>query len=213
MLKGLIATSVLLIAMSSPLFASDVAITVTDTSGRSIQGVNVSISSKLSNWSGRTDKNGIFSLFNVPVNERFSMTLDRKDGTNPVSVNNLMFPVQNSTLPITVEYGVVHKADYYSAKLPSNPSTGYSWKVISITPDSIFSLSDTTYTTEETKPENNIRVGAGGIEKVIFKAIGIGKATMVIGYLRIWENGIAPIKYHICSVVSRVQQIKQIQQY
>lgn len=212
MFRSLFLTTLILSILASPVLAADISVTATDNSSRPVAGIAVKVVSEKMSWNCITNRDGAFSLANVPANKPFELLFNRKDGTEPVHISGLVFPDHKATLPISIEYGVVSKGDYYSVRLPSNPTTGYSWKVLMVNPESTFKFNSNEYITEQTRPENKIRPGSGGIEKFNFKAIGLGKTNIVLGYLRNREKGISPVSYHICSVMSRTKQNKQIQE-
>lgn len=68
--------------------------------------------------------------------------------------------------------------------LESNASTGFSWE-ISVEPDEkIIKITDHEYV----EPEDTSMVGAPGEEVWKFKAEKAGKTTMVLEYVRSWEE-------------------------
>jgi len=72
----------------------------------------------------------------------------------------------------------------YTIDLDSNPTTGYSWRLVSPT-NSVFMLVTNTY-----GPKKNTErlVGSGGVEHWTFKAVGKGRAELVLEYMRPWEK-------------------------
>jgi inhibitor of cysteine peptidase len=75
-------------------------------------------------------------------------------------------------------------------KLPSNPTTGYSWRLTEPLPD-MLELSDKDY---RTPAENRHLVGAGGVEEWRFKAVRRAEATLVFEYVRPWEKDTPPVE-------------------
>ena len=81
---------------------------------------------------------------------------------------------------ITVKSGEV-----ITLTLESNPTTGYSWQVMDI--DNVILVQDGD---SEFTQASNLEglVGAGGMETFRFEAIGVGEATLELGYMRPWES-------------------------
>lgn len=70
----------------------------------------------------------------------------------------------------------------FSISLPSNPTTGYSWKVVRIDKTML------DLTNEDYKPPKSGLIGAGGIQIWQFKPIKKGKTILKLAYQRPWEN-------------------------
>lgn len=75
--------------------------------------------------------------------------------------------------------------------LESNPSTGYSWQVVTGDMNVIPLMTDPEYTADSNDP--NI-VGGGGTETFHFTANAVGTTVLQLGYLRPWEEGVDPIE-------------------
>ena len=67
--------------------------------------------------------------------------------------------------------------------LESNPTTGYSWQVMEVENAVLTQDGEADY-----KSESQNLVGAGGTETFQFKAVGSGKTTLKLGYMRPWES-------------------------
>ncbi len=68
--------------------------------------------------------------------------------------------------------------------LESNQTTGYSWGLKQISDTSILAKTDSKYVA----PTSGL-AGAGGKEVWNFKALKLGKTTLIMGYSRPWEGG------------------------
>jgi len=77
--------------------------------------------------------------------------------------------------------------DTVRIKLPSNPTTGYSWA----NPEALAIVELIASHVE--KPATN-RVGASGYQVFTFKASSPGEAELVLNYLRPFEKGTPPAK-------------------
>lgn len=90
------------------------------------------------------------------------------------------------TLPSVVVQ--VKSGDDFFIALPSNATTGYSWKA---------HIADAKLITSEGNVYQNptsSAVGAGGQQLFIFHASGSGTTSIAFAYARPWEKNVAPAK-------------------
>jgi len=73
--------------------------------------------------------------------------------------------------------------------LDSNPTTGYSWQLTEPLSGIMAQQGEVAFTQQG---EEGL-VGAGGVEVFRFTAEQAGTAIIQLGYLRVWEEGVAPI--------------------
>jgi inhibitor of cysteine peptidase len=97
------------------------------------------------------------------------------------------------TNPIEVEVG-----QGLEFTLDSNRTTGYQWELAEPLNESILKLVGSEYEA----PEGG-RVGQGGRELWTFDAVGTGKTTISLKYIRPWEKGVPPVKSKVYSVTVR----------
>jgi len=90
-------------------------------------------------------------------------------------------PEQSGT-SVTLEVGQQLKV-----ALPSNPSTGYSWQVVSV-PSCLESVGESEF---ESEAEEGV-VGAGGTETFTFSGKESGTGSLELEYTRSWETGVEP---------------------
>ncbi len=83
---------------------------------------------------------------------------------------------------LTVQNGTV-----FEVTLKSNPTTGYSWKVLKISDKRIVRTVSSKY--EADRP---VLSGSGGQEIWSFKALRPGRAKIEMSYQRPWEKGVPP---------------------
>jgi inhibitor of cysteine peptidase len=83
----------------------------------------------------------------------------------------------------------LHRRDLLVVRLPSNPSTGYSWKIRSGT-GKVLALTRRTYV----PPRDTTRVGAPGTDVFRMRAAARGKTVLRIVYVRPWEPGAPPAR-------------------
>ena len=92
----------------------------------------------------------------------------------------------------------------FKITLPSNPTTGYSWRLARPLDEAKVKLVTNTYRRAETK-----LIGAAGQEIWTFKAVGTGNTTIVLQYVRPWEKGARPAQTTNVPVTVPVSQTAQ----
>lgn len=83
------------------------------------------------------------------------------------------------------------RGDILVFRLPSNPSTGYSWSVAASKPGLLLQQGEATC---ELPKSAKGRVGAGGTEVWRFRAERAGSLTLTFSYARVWEKGVPPVR-------------------
>jgi inhibitor of cysteine peptidase len=83
----------------------------------------------------------------------------------------------------------LHRRDLLVVRLPSNPSTGYRWKIRSGTEKVLSSVRRTYVPPRDTAP-----LGAPGTAIFRLRAAARGKTTLRIVYARPWESGVSPAR-------------------
>ncbi|GEM_PF-1127042 len=79
--------------------------------------------------------------------------------------------------------------DVFKVTLESNQTTGYSWKLSENMDQDIVIMASSVY---EVPKSSKDMVGAGGTETFSFKAQAQGKTSILLEYVRPWEEGVAP---------------------
>jgi inhibitor of cysteine peptidase len=74
----------------------------------------------------------------------------------------------------------------FTIELSSNPSTGYKW-VLTKPPGEQVQLVDDDYLSK-----GSGQPGSGGIQRFVFRGAAKGSTTLEMGYIRPWEQGVAP---------------------
>lgn len=87
------------------------------------------------------------------------------------------------------------KGNKFTITLPSNVTTGYSWRQGNKPSASVAKFLDSKYN----NPSEQIP-GKGGSETWTFQAVGKGTTSIVLEYARPWEKGVAPVKKQSFSV-------------
>jgi inhibitor of cysteine peptidase len=67
--------------------------------------------------------------------------------------------------------------DIFNLVLPSNPSTGYRWEILSELDETIVEFVEQNYFAEEP-----VMPGSGGMDVWTFRAVSAGETTIVLGY-------------------------------
>ena len=81
---------------------------------------------------------------------------------------------------------VLRTGDTVALSLAENPSTGYSWQVVSSGAPVVQAEGEPTF-----KPDNKLH-GAGGTATYRYKAVGAGTSTLKLVYRRPWEKDATP---------------------
>ena len=175
---------------------------VTDQNGVPIRGV------KVNTWDGKTlrqavsDRDGKFSVSGIVPGTFFAVRLTRST-CETVRMEGLRFPGGQS-LSLTAEFAKISPGSEYIVKLPSNPSTGYSWTAIVNGREEILSLKEKIMEQPDDKSEAGGHLkGRPGYETWKFSALSAGRSDLLLEYRRSWEGSVAPLRYHICSVTVR----------
>ena len=151
-------------------------------------------------WDGRTrfktatDKDGEFSMEGISPGSIFALRLSPKNFPS-VRIDGFRFPEQGN-LFISAEHGTMSKGEKYTSKIPSNPTTGYSWSILDPGNQSVMIFCENSMEQPKENQERGV-VGKGGRELWSFEAVDRGISTVVLGYRRSWETGVSPRRYHI----------------
>lgn len=175
---------------------------VTDHQGVPIRGV------KVNTWDGKnlrqavSDQEGRFYISGIVAGTFFAVRLT-KSNCETVRMGGLRFP-EGQSLSLTAEFAKISPGSEYIVKLPSNPSTGYSWTAIVNGREEILSLKEKIMGQPDDKSEAGGHLkGRPGYETWKFSALSAGRSDLLLEYRRSWEGSVAPLRYHICSVTVR----------
>jgi inhibitor of cysteine peptidase len=89
----------------------------------------------------------------------------------------------------------MHRGDLLVVRLPSNPSTGYTWTSRSGTRPALVSKNRT-----YVPPKDGHRLGAPGTAVLRYQAVAAGRTVIRLAYVRPWEKGVAPTRTFTLSV-------------
>jgi predicted secreted protein len=82
--------------------------------------------------------------------------------------------------------------------LEANPTTGFSWRLVSISDKSVLE-----FLKKEFIPAGEKLAGAGGVENWSFKTLKSGQSVIVLEYSREWEKDVPAAKREEFSVFVR----------
>ena len=175
---------------------------VTDQNGAATAGVDVNI------WDGKTlrqavsNREGKFYVSGIAPGTFFAVRMT-KSNSETVRMGGLKFP-ENENLSLTAEFAKTSPGSDYIVRIPSNPSTGYSWTAIVKGREDILSFNEKIMEEQDEKSEAGGHTkGSSGTEIWKFNVLAAGKSDLLLAYRRSWEGSVAPIKYYICSVTVR----------
>lgn len=110
------------------------------------------------------------------------------------SSNEVKLDIGDSGSQVEVKQGQV-----LAISLESNPTTGYKWEVLKINEEMLEQIGEAEF---ESSQSGDV-VGAGGVETLRFKTVGVGTTYLELGYLRFWEEDVAPLLLYTLSIVIR----------
>lgn len=115
------------------------------------------------------------SSVNVPAESSVDKTLTNSDNKSDVALK---------------------VGDTLTVELNSNPSTGYSWQVSQVDEKVLQQAGDAQFSLGNKTP----MPGAGGTQTFTFQAVGKGKTTLTLIYVRPWETSVTPTPNDIFTV-------------
>jgi inhibitor of cysteine peptidase len=101
---------------------------------------------------------------------------------------------QQSKCPLNLYVG-----QQFNLTLPSNPTTGFRWKLIDPAASVLQPLGPEVYT----NPEDSGLVGSAGLSTWRFRVANEGKAELKLAYSQPWEPNVAPAQSFTCSLSVR----------
>lgn len=167
--------------------------------GSPVAGVNVNI------WDGKllkravTGSDGKFFVSGILPGTSFAIRLTMPD-SETVRVEGLRYPLDGG-LNLTAGFIRVPAGEELVMKLPSNPSTGYSWTMLGKVSKDLLAFKEKYI--EEPEEMNEVgghAKGRSGNEIWKFKAVSAGRSSILLAYLRPWETPAYPASYSISSV-------------
>lgn len=91
---------------------------------------------------------------------------------------------------------VLQAAGQFTLKLPSNPSTGYSWEVDVKKLPAAGPVQFKGRVEEINRQEEPPMLGAPAYDLFVFEAVGTGEVDIILVYRRPWEKDLPPLKTH-----------------
>ena len=96
----------------------------------------------------------------------------------------------------------INVGDTLKVDLASNPSTGYSWKIIGNDAKVLMPIGDSQFSLG---PNATPMPGAGGTQSFAFKGSSQGKSTLTLVYVRPWETTTTPTPQNTWTVEVTVE--------
>lgn len=172
---------------------------VSGLNGSSASGVKVNI------WDGKvlkravSGRDGKFIVSGIIPGSSFAIRLTMPD-SQTVRAEGLRCP-ERGGLTLTAGFEKTSAGHEYSLRLPSNPSTGYSWTLLGKGRESILAFKEKMVEGPEEKDEvGGHAKGGSGHEIWKFNAAAPGRSDILLAYHRPWETAVPPVRYHISSV-------------
>lgn len=81
-------------------------------------------------------------------------------------------------------------------RMPSNPTTGYGWKLARPVEGAVVALVTNVYERAESS-----HLGSGGHDIWTFKALAPGRERLEFHYLRAWEKGVPPARTNVLTII------------
>lgn len=114
-------------------------------------------------------------------------------------------PLNQSASPISTNATLSVKTnEHFYITLSSNPSTGYEWRIASVSNPDVVQFVDNQYI----HPESEL-LGAAGKQILTFNALQEGDATITVEYVRPFERGVPPVSIYVAEVMVVENGIQQ----
>ncbi len=181
-------------------------------SGGSIRGVVLTMDGRgyvglsMNIWDGKvlrtavTDINGNFVVTGMVPGSTFAIRWKGERAAD-LRIDGLRFP-RDGDLFLSLELASTGEGKTYTVRIPSNPSTGYGWTILSSGRPTGARLTGNSMEPPTTAaPEGT--TGRGGWELWTFEGERKGIANVIMGYRRSWEKEKSPAAYHILSLMVR----------
>ncbi len=179
--------------------------------GGNIRGVVLTMDGRgyvglpLNIWDGRvvrravTDINGNFVVSGMVPGSVFAVRWKGKRAAD-LRIDGLRFP-KDGDLFLSLELASTGEGKTYTVRIPSNPSTGYGWTILSSGRPTGARLSRNSMEAPTAAAAGT--TGRGGWELWTFEGERKGIANVIMGYQRPWEKGKSPAAYHVLSLMVR----------
>ncbi|GAB1428966.1 hypothetical protein MASR2M17_24010 [Aminivibrio sp.] len=154
-------------------------------------------------WDGKvvrravTDINGNFVVSGMVPGSVFAVRWKGKRAAD-LRIDGLRFPMEGD-LFLSLELASTGEGKTYTVRIPSNPSTGYGWTILSSGRPTGARLTQIPWSPHRSTGRDD----RPGIELWTFEGERKGIANVIMGYQRPWEKGKSPAAYHILSLMVR----------
>lgn len=163
---------------------------VVDSAGRPVPGVTIRVWDGEKGLTVKSDIKGEYMVRDLDSRKAVDLSWDKK-GSASGSVEGLRVPA-DSTLYVMTGYLSGEVGETLTFRIPSNPSTGYSWTLFEEGDLSVVTPVGNIMESKDHLKDSRGTVGAGGYELWMFRGTREGSSTVALGYLRSWETDVSP---------------------
>ena len=173
---------------------------VRDNCGKPLSGVTVR------GWDGQrtvtalSDGKGEYVLRGLAETAPLAIRWERA-GRPSVRIDSVRLP-EAGALFLSLEYAETSPGGTFVVRIPTNPSTGYSWNLLSGGDESVLFASGNLLEASRPEPFPQGRSGAGVEQLWLFRALKRGTTTVTLAYSRHWET-VPASRIHIASLTVR----------
>lgn len=163
---------------------------IVDSAGRPVPNVTVKVVGGENERTATSDRKGEFVLRDLSSDVPLTVLWDEGKGSSG-KVEGVRVP-PGGTLFVMTGYLSGEVGETLAFRIPSNPTTGYSWAISDEgTPSVAVPVGNLMESRDEGKdPRGN--VGAGGNELWLFRCVGPGNSSVGLSYVRSWETDVQP---------------------
>lgn len=171
---------------------------IVDSAGRPVPNVTVKVKGGENELTAVSDRKGEFVVRNLSSERPITILWD--EGKIPSGKAEGLYVPTDGTLYVMVGYLAGEVGETLTFRVPSNPSTGYSWALsqegdrsVAVPVGNLMESRD-----HSTEPRGN--VGSVENELWLFRGVGQGNSTFALSYVRPWEKSIFPSRIAVAIV-------------
>ena len=174
---------------------------IVDSAGRPVPNVTVKVRADGEDLKVISDRKGEFLLRDVPSDRPLTMLWDEgKDSSG--RAEGVQVP-PGGTLFVMTGYLSGEVGETLAFRIPSNPSTGYSWAIADEGNPLVAVPVGNLMESQEESKDPRANVGAGGNELWLFRAVGPGNSSVALSYVRPWETSVSPSRVAVAIISVR----------
>ncbi len=163
---------------------------IVDSAGRPVPNVTVKVVGGEKELTAISDRKGEFMLRGLSPDVPLTVLWDEGKPSSG-KVDGLRVPA-GGTLFLMTGYLSGEAGETLVFRVPSNPSTGYSWSVSQKGDPSVATSVGNVMESRDESRASRGNVGSVENELWLFRAVGQGSTTVTLSYLRPWETDVHP---------------------